>query len=82
MRPLRIPGPAQASGIGRYIKKKQLDPLETYVPLVLEAQEQLLALRGTVGEPRLVAGLLARMQALAAQRVVAGTPTASVPPLH
>lgn len=39
----------QASGLSRYIKKKTLDPLETYVPLVLEAQEQLLALRGKVG---------------------------------
>jgi len=43
------PQPPKASGIGRYIKKKKLDPLETYVPLVLEAQEQLLRLKGTVG---------------------------------
>jgi hypothetical protein len=42
--------PAQESGLGRYIKKKKLDPLDTYVPLVLQAQEQLLSLKGTVGE--------------------------------
>lgn len=41
----------QASGLGRYIKKKSLDPLETYVPLVLQAQEQLLALKGNIGAP-------------------------------
>lgn len=46
------PAPLQASGLGRYIKKKTLDPLETYVPLVLQAQEQLLALKGTLGEQR------------------------------
>lgn len=28
-------------GLGAYIKKKQLDPLDTYVPLVLEARDQL-----------------------------------------
>lgn len=29
-------------GIGRYIKKKALDPLDTYVPPVLQARQQLL----------------------------------------
>lgn len=28
-------------GLSRYIKRKNLDPLETYVPLVLEARGQL-----------------------------------------
>ncbi|KAF5836006.1 hypothetical protein DUNSADRAFT_6576 [Dunaliella salina] len=35
--------PAQAErGLAKYIKKKALDPLETYVPVILEAREQLL----------------------------------------
>ena len=38
---------AASGGIGRYIKKKSLDPLETYVPAVLQARSQLLA-AGTV----------------------------------
>lgn len=33
----------------RYIKKKKLDPLETYVPLVLEAREQLASLQTIMG---------------------------------
>jgi hypothetical protein len=34
----------------RYVKKKSLDPLDTYVPLVLEAQERLAGLGPTIGE--------------------------------
>eukprot|EP00967_Tisochrysis_lutea_P013895 scaffold15568_cov19-Tisochrysis_lutea.AAC.2 len=35
--------PAKAErGLAMYIKKKALDPLETYVPVILEAREQLL----------------------------------------
>eukprot|EP00882_Tetradesmus_deserticola_P001731 GHRQ01001860.1.p1 GENE.GHRQ01001860.1~~GHRQ01001860.1.p1 ORF type:complete len:265 (+),score=80.30 GHRQ01001860.1:175-969(+) len=37
------PSPAYA-GIDRYVKRKKLDPLETYVPLVLEARERLATL--------------------------------------
>jgi hypothetical protein len=29
-------------GLSKYIKKKRLDPLDTYVPVVLEARDQLL----------------------------------------
>ena len=29
-------------GMDRYIRRKQLDPLETYVPVVLASQDQLL----------------------------------------
>ena len=32
---------AKAGGIGRYIKQKRLDPLTSYVPLLLEARAQL-----------------------------------------
>lgn len=31
-----------SKGLSKYIRQKQLDPLETYVPLVLEARTQLL----------------------------------------
>lgn len=30
-------------GMSRYIKKKRLDPLDTYIPLIVEAREQLVA---------------------------------------
>eukprot|EP00955_Chlamydomonas_euryale_P094451 364860-Chlamydomonas_euryale.AAC.2 len=34
----------------RYVKKKKLDPLDTYVPLALEARQQLLTAGATMGE--------------------------------
>lgn len=37
-------------GLDRYVKKKKLDPLDTYVPLVLEAREVLGELDAVVGE--------------------------------
>ncbi|WIA40892.1 hypothetical protein OEZ86_004554 [Tetradesmus obliquus] len=37
------PDPAYA-GMDRYVKRKKLDPLETYVPLVLEARDRLATL--------------------------------------
>jgi hypothetical protein len=36
-------------GIERYVKKKKLDPLDTYVPLVLEARERLASLDTVMG---------------------------------
>jgi hypothetical protein len=42
--------PYLQAGINKYIKKKQLDPLETYVPLVLEARQQLDLLPDSFGE--------------------------------
>lgn len=39
-------------GLDRYVKKKQLDPLDTYVPLVLEARDVLAGLDGIMGEGR------------------------------
>ena len=36
-------------GIGRYVKKKRLDPLETYVPSVLLAKRQLQAAGDVMG---------------------------------
>ena len=41
---------ADSGGIGRYIKKKSMDPLETYVPAVLQARSQLLAAGDVMGE--------------------------------
>ncbi|BDA41458.1 hypothetical protein COCOBI_02-2380 [Coccomyxa sp. Obi] len=41
---------AERRGIGRYIKKKALDPLITYVPAVLQAQKQLLNAGQLMGE--------------------------------
>ncbi|CAL8461812.1 g1343 [Coccomyxa elongata] len=41
---------AERRGIGRYIKKKALDPLITYVPAVLQAQKQLLSAGQLMGE--------------------------------
>jgi hypothetical protein len=35
------PSTSGSRGLDAYIRKKQLDPLDTYVPLVLEAREQL-----------------------------------------
>lgn len=43
---------ADSGGIGRYIKKKSMDPLETYVPAVLQARSQLLAAGDVMGERR------------------------------
>jgi hypothetical protein len=40
-------------GLDRYVKKKQLDPLDTYVPLVLEARGVLAGLDGVMGMCRL-----------------------------
>jgi hypothetical protein len=40
-------------GIDRYVKRKKLDPLETYVPLVLEARERLATLDTVFGEQHL-----------------------------
>lgn len=40
-------------GLDRYVKKKQLDPLDTYVPLVLEARGVLAGLDGVMGTCRL-----------------------------
>jgi hypothetical protein len=37
-------------GLDRYVKKKKLDPLDTYVPLVLEAREVLGELDAVMGE--------------------------------
>lgn len=37
-------------GLDRYVKKKKLDPLDTYVPLVLEARDVLAELDGVMGE--------------------------------
>ena len=37
-------------GLDRYVKKKKLDPLVTYVPLVLEAREVLDELEQVMGE--------------------------------
>ena len=49
--------PAQAAenkavvrGLAKYIKKKQLDPLVTYVPLLLEARDQLIRTGRVMGE--------------------------------
>lgn len=39
-----------AQGLDRYVKKKKLDPLDTYVPLVLEARDVLAELDGIMGE--------------------------------
>jgi hypothetical protein len=36
--------------MSRYIKKKKLDPLDSYVPLVIEAQSQLQQLPALFGE--------------------------------
>lgn len=33
---------AVVRGLDKYVKKKQLDPLDTYVPLLLEARDQLI----------------------------------------
>lgn len=40
-----------AQGLDRYVKKKKLDPLDTYVPLVLEARDVLAELDTVMGEP-------------------------------
>ena len=37
----RASAQSRAQGLQRYIKKRQLDPLETYVPAVLSARDQL-----------------------------------------
>ncbi len=50
-------------GLDRYVKKKQLDPLDTYVPLVLEARDVLAGLDGVMGtaaKPRMAAEQLKR----------------------
>ncbi len=39
-------------GLDRYIRRKKLDPLDTYVPLLLQAREELDGIAGTMGEPR------------------------------
>lgn len=39
-----------AQGLDRYVKKKKLDPLDTYVPLVLEARDVLAELDDVMGE--------------------------------
>lgn len=38
-----------AQGLGRYIKRKSMDPLETYVPAVLQARAQLLQAGAVMG---------------------------------
>ncbi|KAG1663207.1 hypothetical protein FOA52_011300 [Chlamydomonas sp. UWO 241] len=57
-----------AQGFGRYIKRKQLDPLETYVPLVLEAQAQLAASGGLMGSNKEAARTLLRTGAFSGLR--------------
>jgi hypothetical protein len=42
--------PLLQANLGRYIKKKKLDPLDSYVPLVIEAQQQLQQLPPLFGE--------------------------------
>lgn len=37
-------------GLQAYIKKKKLDPLDSYMPLALEARAQLERVRGIMGE--------------------------------
>lgn len=40
---------AAPGGLGRYIKRKSMDPLETYVPAVLQARSQLLQAGAVMG---------------------------------
>eukprot|EP00899_Mesostigma_viride_P012107 jgi/Mesvir1/20898/Mv07972-RA.1 len=37
-------------GFGKYIKKKENDPIETYVPSILLARKQMLTIRGILGD--------------------------------
>eukprot|EP00879_Flechtneria_rotunda_P023657 GHRR01025032.1.p1 GENE.GHRR01025032.1~~GHRR01025032.1.p1 ORF type:complete len:219 (+),score=98.76 GHRR01025032.1:374-1030(+) len=41
---------AAYAGLERYVKKKKLDPLDTYVPLVLEAKDRLAELQSVMAE--------------------------------
>lgn len=41
---------ALLQGLDRYVKKKKLDALDTYVPLVLEARDRLAGLGSVMGE--------------------------------
>lgn len=41
-------------GLERYVRKKKMDPLDTYVPLVLEARERLAGLGSVMGKPVVV----------------------------
>ena len=45
----KIMSQAAPGGLGRYIKKKSMDPLETYVPAVLQARAQLLQAGAVMG---------------------------------
>jgi len=63
---LSYTGPASAEeqsfferGMSKYIKKRRLDPLDTYVPLVIEAREQLVTAEKTqVSDPEFTRSLL------------------------
>jgi hypothetical protein len=44
--------PAAARGLGKYVRKRKLDPLASYVPPVLDARAQLARLPGSFDDPK------------------------------